>query len=218
MLPKGGSKFWGTLIDIKDKDPVTGDNMKAFLMKNCDTRVRKHLSKLSVGSSLNATHINSQDPRYWTNPMASKLPNAPNMKIHCFYGTTVPTEVGYHYKQDEKLHLNFEVNNPEKNTKFGIVESLEGDGTVTLDSLGWHCNEGWKTKLLNPHDVPVFAKEYEHSPGGVFEDGGISLRGGGKSADHVDIMGNVHMIRDLLKIVSGSYTKVVPKMYSKYKK
>jgi hypothetical protein len=35
------------------------------------------------------------DPKYWTNPLASALPIAPEMKIYCLYGVGKPTERAY---------------------------------------------------------------------------------------------------------------------------
>jgi phospholipid:diacylglycerol acyltransferase len=43
----------------------------------------------------------------------------------------------------------------------------------------------------------VTTVEYPHEPAG------FSLRGGGKSSDHIDIMGNTEMMNSILKIVAG---------------
>ncbi|GLD97099.1 hypothetical protein PINS_up005782 [Pythium insidiosum] len=40
-------------------------------------------------------------PRFWTNPLATQLPRAPNMKIFCLYGVGKPVERGYIYQANE---------------------------------------------------------------------------------------------------------------------
>ena len=39
------------------------------------------------------------DHKYWSNPLESRLPLAPNMKIYCLYGVGKDTERGYYYKE-----------------------------------------------------------------------------------------------------------------------
>jgi phospholipid:diacylglycerol acyltransferase len=48
----------------------------------------------------------------------------------------------------------------------------------------------------------VITKEYSHQPFSFREDG-LDLRGGMRSGDHVDIMGNHEMLTDLLNVVTG---------------
>lgn len=38
---------------------------------------------------------NDKDHRKWTNPLETRLPNAPDMKIYCLYGHGKETEVGF---------------------------------------------------------------------------------------------------------------------------
>ena len=61
------------------------------------------------------------------------------------------------------------------------------------------CMEGWKKKLYNPADIKVITREFTHkssfSP--------VDIRGGKRTADHVDILGNYQVTKDLLAIVAG---------------
>ena len=41
-------------------------------------------------------HLDPQ--KYWANPLASRLPNAPGMTIYCMYGVSKLTERGYAYR------------------------------------------------------------------------------------------------------------------------
>lgn len=61
------------------------------------------------------------------------------------------------------------------------------------------CVEGWNKKLYNPSGVKVITREFTHksSPSPV------DIRGGKKTADHVDILGNFQVTMDLLAIAAG---------------
>lgn len=58
----------------------------------------------------------------------------------------------------------------------------DGDGTVSLLSLGAMSVEGWKRKRYNPAGLKIVTHELLHEPEGM------DLRGGPKTADHVDIL------------------------------
>lgn len=73
------------------------------------------------------------------------------------------------------------VNDPSRNVSDG-VRMGEGDGTVTLLSLGYHCSHLWRHKTHNPAQIQVTARELLHTQGGL-------LGRGPESGDHVDIMG-----------------------------
>ncbi|KAG1141185.1 hypothetical protein G6F37_002798 [Rhizopus arrhizus] len=71
-----------------------------LLTKNADTKFGKQLyANYSFGLTTSSKQLkrNDNDPTKWSNPLESRLPNAPNMKIYCFYGIEVPTERSYYY-------------------------------------------------------------------------------------------------------------------------
>ncbi|KGG51617.1 hypothetical protein DI09_307p10, partial [Mitosporidium daphniae] len=77
----------------------------------------------------------------------------------------------------------------------------DGDGTVPLRSLGLMGAHFWKTSRLNPFGVKIVTREYLHEPiSMIFLPG----RGGPKTSDHVDILGNHEITFDILRIVSGN--------------
>jgi len=78
--------------------------------------------------------------------------------------------------------------------KFG-----DGDGTVPLMSLGYMCVKAWKNDFYNPSKMVVYTREYKDLPNSII----FSLRGGPNTADHVDILGNIDLVYDILSIITG---------------
>ncbi|KAJ7039106.1 phospholipid:diacylglycerol acyltransferase [Mycena alexandri] len=77
------------------------------------------------------------------------------------------------------------------------VKMGEGDGTVSLVSLGAMCVEGWKRKRWNPAEIPVTTVELPHLPV-------LSIpRGGANTSDHVDILGSTALNEIVLKVATG---------------
>ncbi|KAG2197988.1 hypothetical protein INT46_002394 [Mucor plumbeus] len=93
------------------EDPLirnyTVDGSFGLLLKNADTNFAKQLySNYSFGITTDPKQLdkNENDPTKWSNPLESRLPYAPDMKIYCMYGIGVPTERSYYYAMtDEKL-------------------------------------------------------------------------------------------------------------------
>lgn len=161
--------------------------------------------------------------KYWTNPLTAPLPTAPNLKIFCFYGIGKPAERGYTYGanplDDEIGHVNgkpiapFVFNTAIDDLPYvkGGIRYSDGDGTVPLISLGLMCASGWRTDKFNPGRADVRVREYPHNPVSMLFD----PRGGPETADHVDIMGNHAVIRDVLLIAARAYDRVPENITSK---
>ncbi|KAM0793391.1 hypothetical protein ACM66B_000844 [Microbotryomycetes sp. NB124-2] len=79
----------------------------------------------------------------------------------------------------------------------GVVFN-DGDGTVSMLSLGAMCQEGWKRDLYNPGRSRVVTHEINHEP----QSG--DLRGGTTTSDHVDILGNSELQRAIIDVVTGN--------------
>ena len=63
--------------------------------------------------------------------------------------------------------------------------------------MGYMCARGWRRDdALNPARIPITIREYEHKSGWGIQEGRYS-------GDHVNIMGNVEMIEDVLEAVTG---------------
>ncbi|KAH9940368.1 phospholipid:diacylglycerol acyltransferase [Epithele typhae] len=78
------------------------------------------------------------------------------------------------------------------------VKMGEGDGTVSLLSLGAMCVEGWKRERWNPAGIRVTTVELPHNPVSTVP------RGGGLSGEHVDVLGNTALNEIILKVATGA--------------
>lgn len=136
---------------------------------------------------------NNHDHLKWANPLEISLPNAPDMKIYCFYGVGNPTERAYTYREDPTsglpLVIDTESDNP---VYFG-----DGDGTVSLMTHAI-CHEWQKEgSRFNPSGMEVKIVEIKHEPDR------FDIRGGAKTAEHVDILGSAELNELVLKVVAG---------------
>eukprot|EP00817_Percolomonadidae_sp_ATCC50343_P002621 CAMPEP_0117423990 /NCGR_PEP_ID=MMETSP0758-20121206/4506_1 /TAXON_ID=63605 /ORGANISM="Percolomonas cosmopolitus, Strain AE-1 (ATCC 50343)" /LENGTH=469 /DNA_ID=CAMNT_0005207515 /DNA_START=561 /DNA_END=1970 /DNA_ORIENTATION=- len=206
LLPKGSNNLWGEpfvhyqdqKINMEDMvnffDNVTDDHFTTLIHRDHRYGVQSDFDELS----------NAKRPAsYFSNPMMVQLPKTPNLKIFCLYGFGIETELGYQYMDNDEVDsltkLKMDVRNVTK-----VLQQGDGDGSVPLVSLGHMCANVWQEKRHNPHGVPVITREYPHNPVPLFED----LRGGYNTSDHVDILSNADMIRDVLYVVTGHSDKV----------
>ncbi|SPO20898.1 probable LRO1 - a lecithin cholesterol acyltransferase-like gene, mediates diacylglycerol esterification [Ustilago trichophora] len=88
----------------------------------------------------------------------------------------------------------------------------EGDGTVSLLSLGAMCAEGWKHSHWNPANISVVTHELKHEPEAM------DLRGGESTGDHVDILGARGVNEAVLKIAAGRGQEVGDQFFSDIQK
>lgn len=169
--------------------------------------------------------------KWFGHPLHSKLPNAPKMKMFCFYGVGKSTERSYRYTKDglgehhhggedgnkqthqrtastsltanasvvaKQYKLDVESDPSQLEWQKGTL-SVDGDGSIPLVSLGYACASPWRTKSKNPSAIPIKIREYKHQPKTLIEGGFQGVTEG----EHVNIMGNVDMIRDVLTVVTG---------------
>lgn len=137
-----------------------------------------------------------------------RLPNAPEMEIYCLYGVGLPTERSYIYKMSPSdrcksipFRIDSSVNgNFDNSCLRGGVHFVDGDESIPLISAGYMCAKGWKGKTrYNPSGMATYIREYMHKrPTSFLEGRGV------ESGSHVDIMGNVVLIEDVLRVVAGA--------------
>ena len=191
---------------------MTIDESLALLRRSAPEYMTFIESLYSFGSDAQA---NSSDQRYWSNPLESPLPHAPDLKIYCFYGVGRETERGYMYKHipasagtstgsgsnagsENSVVPHWAINSSHTDDKRNVrsgVKFTDGDGTVPLISLGFMCSAGWKGTPLNPSNAAIITREY------LEVNATMAILRAATSTDHVDIMGNSDVIADLLRVV-----------------
>ncbi|OVA19442.1 Lecithin:cholesterol/phospholipid:diacylglycerol acyltransferase [Macleaya cordata] len=154
---------------------------------------------------------NLDDPKYshykyWSNPLETKLPDAPDMEIYCLYGVGIPTERSYVYRlspSDRCKSIPFRIDSSADGSDGGCLRSgvyfVDGDETVPVLSAGFMCAKGWRGKnRFNPSGSPTYIREYKHKAPALLEGRGL------ESGAHVDIMGNVALIEDVMRVAAGA--------------
>jgi phospholipid:diacylglycerol acyltransferase len=228
MLPIGGELVWGNLTWAPDDQPDQEVSYGSFLNFRQDANWTTPEKNLTVGGALeymfNTTEdwfqdavkgsysqgvahtkaevdANEDDPRKWINPLETRLPLAPSLKIFCFYGVGKPTERGYYYRSPEmpsmtNLNITIDTTLIQGEVDHGVVMG-EGDGTVNLLSTGYMCNRGWHYKRYNPAGAKITVVEMPHAPERFHP------RGGPTTADHVDILGRQNLNELILRVAAG---------------
>ncbi|KAH0716356.1 hypothetical protein KY284_009261 [Solanum tuberosum] len=145
--------------------------------------------------------------KYWSNPLETKLPDAPDMEIFCSYGVGIPTERSYVYKLSSSdrcksipLQIDSSAYGSDNGCLKGGVHFVDGDESVPVVSAGFMCAKGWRGKTrFNPSGISTYIREHQHkAPSSLLEGRGT------ESGAHVDIMGNVAFIEDVLRIAGGA--------------
>ncbi|KAF2198495.1 LACT-domain-containing protein [Delitschia confertaspora ATCC 74209] len=226
MLPIGGDAVWGNETWAPDDQPGQDTSFGNFIRFR-DVNSTHQFKNLTVSDSLPYIFNHSQQwyidmikssysygvahtkkeveanqliHQKWLNPLETRLPLAPNLKIYCFYGIGKETERAYYYREDSdpmsKTNVTIETGFSNGKTDHGVVLG-EGDGTVNLLSAGYMCTKGWKMKRYNPAGVQIKTFEMPHEPDR------FSPRGGPNTGDHVDILGRSSLNDLILRVAGG---------------
>lgn len=193
MLPKGGNAVWGngtfapddledqkvsfgTFINFKESNStqspgnLTVEESLAYLLDHVDSWYKDQiLDNYSHGVALTTAEVekNEHDTKKWINPLESRLPLAPNLKVYCFYGVGKSTERSYFYREDQdpnsSLNVTMDTGLMMGSVDHGVIMG-EGDGTVSLLSSGYMCAKGWRIKRFNPAGVQIKVVELPHEP------------------------------------------------------
>lgn len=223
MFPKGGDLIWGNLNGaledvlhnntdtfgnfIRFEKPVgkfsaknlTMSDSIDFLLDNSpewfNRRTKEHYS-YGVAKSPKELKENEKFFNKWSNPLEVPLPNAPELKIFCFYGVGNPTERSYIYQEEEDKEISkLNVSILSKSDKQSVFFT-DGDGTIPIMTHAM-CHK-WKTSPnYNPGGSQIKIVEMKHAPDR------FDIRGGAKTAEHVDILGSAELNELVLKVASG---------------
>ncbi|PSN64490.1 Phospholipid:diacylglycerol acyltransferase [Corynespora cassiicola Philippines] len=238
MLPIGGNAVWGDMNWAPDDRPgqnvsygnfvrfrdgnssltntnLTVEDSLPYLFRNSEPWYKDMvLSSYSRGVAHTRREVedNQRIPAKWINPLETRLPLAPNLKIYCFYGIGKETERAYYYKEDldplSKTNVTMDTSYTNGKVDHGVVMG-EGDGTVNLLSTGYMCNKGWKMKRYNPAGVQIKTYEMPHEPDR------FSPRGGPNTGDHVDILGRSSLNDLILRVAGGKGDLITESIHSR---
>lgn len=228
MIPKGGELIWGDMDGAPDdhisnatisqenetfgrfirftnpigsfsSENLTLSNSIDYLLSLAPDWFRERtLLHYSFGYTKNRKQLeaNNADFSKWTNPLEAPLPNAPDLEIYCFYGIGNPTERAYHYQEEKNKNI-FGLNVSIDIDRSDAVMLGEGDGTVSLLTHAM-CHK-WKEpgNIYNTGSSKVTIVEMQHEPDR------FDMRGGAKTAEHVDILGSTELNEMVLKVAAG---------------
>ncbi|XP_009625751.1 putative phospholipid:diacylglycerol acyltransferase 2 [Nicotiana tomentosiformis] len=175
-----------------------------FVAPKMMKRAEAHLSH-GIAEDLDDPKYNHH--KYWSNPLETKLPDAPDMEIYCSYGVGIPTERSYVYKLSSSdkcksipLQIDSSADDSDNGCLKGGVHFVDGDESVPVVSAGFMCAKGWRDNTrFNPSGISTYVREYQHkAPASLLEGRGT------ESGAHVDIMGNVALIEDVLRVAAGA--------------
>lgn len=233
MIPKGGKAIWGdhsgapddkanqtvsygnfikfkeTLTKYSAKNLTMDETIDFLYSQSPEWFVNRTESAYSFGiaKTRKQVELNEKRPSTWSNPLEAALPNAPDLKIYCFYGVGKDTERAYYYQDEpnpDQTNLNVSIagNDPD-----GVLMG-QGDGTVSLVTHTM-CHR-WKDEnsKFNPGNAQVKVVEMLHQPDR------LDIRGGAQTAEHVDILGRSELNEMVLKVASGKGQEIEDRVIS----
>nr|XP_043623365.1 phospholipid:diacylglycerol acyltransferase 1-like [Erigeron canadensis]XP_043623366.1 phospholipid:diacylglycerol acyltransferase 1-like [Erigeron canadensis] len=197
----------GGIKAVADYKAFTVDSVLELLRFVAPRMMKRGGAHYSYGIADNLDDIKYKHYQHWSNPLESRLPNAPEMEIFSMYGVGLPTERSYVYKFSPaaECYIPFQIDtSAEGGNDHGClragVYSVDGDETVPVLSAGFMCAKGWRGGTrFNPSGIKTYIREYNHAPPATLLEGR-----GTQSGNHVDIMGNFALIEDIIRVAAGA--------------
>lgn len=229
-LPKGGDFIWNDskaapnpeyfcTFEFGNGDYVekksTQESIKILFNQLLPERAARLNESYSYGIAKTAEELdaNKDSSKYWSNPLETTLPNAKSTTIYLLYGINQVTAGSFQYKcKYLSRNRGFPLCRLKSVTSpniIGGIHTTNGDGAVPLISNGLLGVHGWwKGKsIYNPWESPVVVREYAPSH---YDDNAPIWEswkrpgGGFNNAAHVDILGSLELIEDLLGIATDT--------------
>ncbi|KAI9074296.1 hypothetical protein K1719_036888 [Acacia pycnantha] len=192
---------------VSDYKAYTADEIIDLLNFVAPKMMKRGDAHFSHGIADNLDDPKYKHYKYWSNPLETTLPNAPDMEIYSMYGVGIPTERAYVYKLTYRSECNipFQIDTSadggdEHSCLRNGVYSVNGDETVPVLSAGYMCAKGWRGRTrFNPSGIRTYIREYDHAPPANLLEGR-----GTQSGSHVDILGNFALIEDIIRVAAGA--------------
>ncbi|XP_071742409.1 phospholipid:diacylglycerol acyltransferase 1-like [Rutidosis leptorrhynchoides] len=192
---------------VADYKAFTVESVLELLEFVAPRMMKRGSSHYSYGIADNLDDDKYNHYKYWSNPLESRLPNAPEMEIFSMYGVGLATERSYVYKFSPaaECYIPFQIDTTaeggkDKGCLRAGVYSVDGDETVPVLSAGYMCAKGWRGQTrFNPWGIKTYIREYNHAPPLTLLEGR-----GTQSGNHVDIMGNFALIEDIIRVAAGA--------------
>ncbi|KAH7679905.1 Diacylglycerol O-acyltransferase protein [Dioscorea alata] len=176
---------WGGVQAVSDYKVYTAGSILDLLRFVAPKMMQRGSAHFSYGIADNLDDPKYKHYKYWSNPLETKLPNAPDMEIYSMYGVGILTERAYVYKRSPSSECYI---------PFQIDTSADGGHE------GYMCAKGWRGKTrFNPSGIKTYIREYDHAPPANLLEGR-----GTQSGAHVDIMGNFALIEDIIRVAAGA--------------
>nr|AZM65202.1 diacylglycerol acyltransferase 3 [Vitellaria paradoxa] len=197
----------GGIKAVADYKVYTAGSILDLLHFVAPKMMKRGSAHFSYGIADNLDDKKYEHYKYWSNPLETKLPNAPDMEIFSMYGVGLPTERAYVYKlsSSAECYIPFQIDTSAEGGQDctclkGGVFLVDGDETVPVLSAGFMPAKGWRGKTrFNPSGIRTYIREYSHAPPANLLEGR-----GTQSGAHVDIMGNFALIEDIIRVAAGA--------------
>lgn len=196
---------FGGIKAVAEYKTYTAGDILDLLQFVAPKMMERGSAHFSYGIADNLEDPKYQHYKYWSNPLETMLPNAPDMEIFSMYGVGIPTERAYVYRLTPaaECYIPFQIDTSADDEgrclKDGVF-TIDGDETVPVLSAGFMNAKGWRGKTrFNPSGISTYIREYDHAPPSSLLEGR-----GTQSGAHVDIMGNFALIEDIMRIAAGA--------------